>query len=228
MLKYSINILIILISLHLHAQDKEIDSTVYKDRYGLRVGIDLFRPIVSFLDEDSKGLEIVADYRVSKRFYAATEFGYSNITDQEDFFNYSANGSYLKLGADYNSYKNWIGMENMIIVGLRYGYSRFNQTINEFTINADPFLPEQTNTTPTTYDNLSAQWIEFVLGLKVEVLHNIFLGFTFRGNQLITVKEPENFKTLYIPGFNKVFINDNGFGFNYTVSYLIPLYKKKH
>lgn len=215
-------------SLNLFAQNKEINTDTYKDRYGLRVGIDIFKPINSFIDEDSKGLEIVADYRVSKRFFAATEFGYSEITDQEDYFNYSSSGSYLKLGADFNAYKNWIGMENIIIVGLRYGISSFSQTLNEYTINADPFLPEQTITTPTEYNNLSAHWVEFVLGLKVEVLHNIFLGFTFRGNQMVSIKDPENFKILHVPGFNRVFINNNGFGFNYTISYLIPLYRKDH
>jgi hypothetical protein len=32
---------------------------------------------------------------------------------------------------------------------------------------------------------------------------------------------------LYIPGFNRTYDGDFGVGFNYTVSYFIPLYKKK-
>ena len=226
MLKYSISIIILLFSLTLFSQVKENDTTAYKDRYGLRVGIDLFQPIYSLIDEDKKGLEFVADYRVSKRFFAATEFGYSEATTQEDLLNFYTNGQYIKIGADFNAYKNWIGMENVIVVGLRYAYSTFDQTLNEYTINADPFLPNQTNSSAVTYDGLNAQWIEFVLGIKAEILHNVFLGFSFRGNQLINSKEPDNFKNLFIPGFNKVFLNDNGFGFNYTISYLIPLYRK--
>ncbi len=226
MLKYTISLLFILISASLFSQEKESDTTAYKDRYGIRVGIDLFNPIYSFFDDDRKGLEFVADYRVSKRFYIATEFGYIQNTDYEDYYNYSTNGSYIKLGVDFNAYKNWIGMENMIVVGLRYSFSAFDQTLNEYTINADPFLPLRTTESSTHYDNLNAQWIEFVLGLKVEVLHNIFLGLSFRRNQMISSKEPENFKNLYVPGFNKVYLNDNGFSFNYTVSYLIPLYRK--
>jgi len=168
----------------------------------------------------------VVDYRVSKRFFAAAEFGYSEAITKEDYFNFYTNGQYIKIGADFNAYKNWVGMENVIVVGLRYAYSTFDQTLNEYTINADPYLPNQTNTTAMAYDSLNAQWIEFVLGIKAEILHNVFLGFSLRGNQLINSKEPENFKNLFIPGFNKVFLNDNGFGFNYTISYLIPLYKK--
>ncbi len=226
MLKYFINIIILLFSLSLFSQDKLKDNSAYKDRYGLRVGIDIFQPIYSLFEEDRKGLEFVADYRVSKRFYIASEFGYSEATTHEDSYNFYTNGQYIKVGADFNAYKNWIGMENVIVVGLRYAYSTFDQTVNEYTITADPFLPEQTITTPISYNGLNAQWIELVLGIKVEVIHNIFLGFSFRGNQMINSKEPENFKNLFVPGFNKVYLNDNGFSFNYTISYLIPLYRK--
>ncbi len=226
MLKYFINIFIFLLSFTILSQEKVNDTTQYKDRYGLRVGIDLYTPIYSLFNDDRKGLEFVADYRVSKRFFIATEFGYLENTGQEDFFNYTTNGQYIKVGADFNAYRNWIGMENVIVVGLRYAYSIFDQTLNEYTINADPFLPNQTVTNSTKYDNLNASWVEFVLGIKVEVIHNIFLGVSFRFNQLISSKEPENFKNLFIPGFNRVYVNNNGFSFNYTISYLIPFYKK--
>ena len=232
MLKYFISILILLISFSGLSQEKKvivIKDTIskgYKDRYGLRVGIDLYTPINSFFNEDRKGFEIVGDYRISKRIFIAAEMGYLQNKDYEDFFNFTTNGQYIKAGADFNAYKNWIGMENMIYVGLRYGFSTFDQTLNEYMINANPFLPEETIPAGTKYDNLNASWIEFVIGMKVEVLHNVYLGFSFRGNQLISSKEPENFKNLFIPGFNEVFLNDNGFSFNYTVSYLIPLYKK--
>jgi len=232
MLKYFISLLLILISFSSTGQEKEVKkekdtiTKTYKDRYGLRVGIDLFNPINSFFNEERKGLEFVADYRLTNRFFIASEFGYLENTDYEDFFNFSTNGQYLKVGADYNAYKNWIGMENMIIVGVRYAYSTFDQTLNEYTINADPFLPLETSSNPIQFNNLNAQWVEFILGLKVEVLHNVFLGCSFRGNILISENEPENFKNLFIPGFNKVSSNDKGFSFNYTISYLIPLYKK--
>ena len=40
-------------------------------------------------------------------------------------------------------------------------------------------------------------------------------------------KEPEGFANLYIPGFNKTYEDSKfGAGFNYTLSYFIPFYKK--
>lgn len=228
MLKYTISIILLLTCSTLFAQlgKKGQDTVTYKDRYGLRVGIDVVRPIYSVFSEDMTGFEIVGDYRLTKRFYLATELGYRDQIRQEDFFNFSTKGQYVKLGVDYNAYKNWLGMENVIVVGLRYAFSTFSQTVNEYAINTDPFLPVRTETEGTTYEGLNGQWVELVLGLKVEVLHNVFLGVSFRGNTLISSKQPDNFKNLYIPGFERVFSNNNGFSFNYTVSYLIPLYRK--
>ena len=35
-----------------------------------------------------------------------------------------------------------------------------------------------------------------------------------------------NFDNLYIPGFNRTYEGKFGAGFNYSVSYFLPLYKK--
>lgn len=228
MSRYIINIGLMLFCLYGTAQGigKPKDTVKYKDRYGLRLGLDIVKPIYSLIDENDAGLELVGDYRLTSRFYLAAELGYRDHTKQEDFFNFTTKGQYIRAGVDYNAYKNWLGMENMIVVGLRYGFSTFNTTLNEYTINSDPFLPERTETESVDYDNLNASWAELVLGLKVEVLHNVFLGFSFRGSTKISSKEPENFKNLYVPGFERVFVNDFGFSFNYTVSYLIPFYRK--
>lgn len=228
MLRYIISITFLLSVLFVSAQEteKEKDTAAYKDRYGLRVGLDIVLPFYTFFSDDTKGFEIVGDYRFMDRFYLATELGYRDHTDQEDYYNFTTQGQYIKLGVDYNAYKNWIGMENMIVVGFRYAFSTYDYNINEYAINADPFVPLRTETDALSYENLNAQWIEFVLGLKVEVLHNVFLGVSFRGNAMISSKDPDNFKTLYVPGFGDVSFNNKGFSFNYTLSYLIPFYKK--
>jgi hypothetical protein len=228
MLRYIISISLILAGISLTAQvnKKEKDTVAYKDRYGIRVGLDVVLPFYTLFSDDNKGFEIVGDFRLSKRFFLASELGYRDYTRQEDFFNFSSSGQYIKLGADYNAYKNWLGMENMIVVGLRYAFSTFDQTLNEYDINTDPFVPVRTETEGVTYDGLNAQWVELVLGLKVEVLHNVFLGVSFRGNTMITSKQPDNFKNLYVPGFGDVSFNNKGFSFNYTLSYLIPIYRK--
>ncbi|HAB27539.1 MAG TPA: hypothetical protein DCE27_07155, partial [Xanthomarina gelatinilytica] len=74
---------------------------------------------------------------------------------------------------------------------------------------------------------LSALWGEFIVGLKVEVLNNLYLGLNAQFKYLISQDQPDNFENLYIPGFQKTYDSGGfGFGYGYSISYLIPFYKK--
>lgn len=208
-------------------QEQEQDTTKAKQVYGIRFGVDISKPIISLIDNDSKGFEVVADARVYKDFYAAIEFGYDNKTGTEDYLNFTTNGSYAKIGANYNAYDNWVGMTNEIFVGVRYGLSFFDQTLNSYTPNmyGTYFTPETVEAN-TEYTGLSAQWAEFLLGMKVETFKNLYMGFSVSFKIITSKKDPENFQNLYIPGFYNVSLNNLGFGFNYTFSYLIPYTRK--
>ena len=77
------------------------------------------------------------------------------------------------------------------------------------------------------YNSLSASWIEIVSGFKVEVLPNIYMGMSARIHFLLSYNQPDNFDSLWIPGFNKKTDNSRfGLGYNYSISYFLPLYKK--
>jgi hypothetical protein len=202
------------------------DSITYKSPYGLRLGIDISKPILASTTSIYSGFEIVGDYRVSKRFFLAAEFGYEEKTSEEDYTNSTAKGSYIRLGFNYNAFENWLDMNNEIFTGYRYGFSVFDQTLNNYTPNVNTtYFPATAILNPTT-SNLNAHWSEFMVGLKVETLNNLFVSFSISYKILMSVKEPEDFKTLYSPGFNRIFESGTGFGFNYTISYLIPFTKK--
>jgi len=207
---------------------QELQDTIkVKEVYGIRVGIDISKPINSFFNNETKGLEVVGDFRITRNYYAAVELGFLDKTTNEDYINFTTKGSYIKAGFNYNAYKNWKGMNNEIYVGLRYGFSIFNQTLNSYTpnVNGTYFIPE-TLQPATEFKDLTAQWIEFVFGMKVETFNNLYLGVSVSLNKMVNTKEPENFKNLHVPGFNRVFLNNTGVGFNYTLSYLIPILKK--
>lgn len=203
--------------------------TLKTDRYGLRVGIDLFRLTKAFYDKGYKGIELVGDYRLTKKYFLAAELGNENKTTDDDRLNFTTKGSYLKVGFDYNAYENWLDMENVISIGLRYGFSTFSQDLNSFKIyNSNPYFGEKPFYPSTEkYSGLSASWIEVVAGIKAKIFNNVFMGFSLRLNQLVTNKKPDNFDNLYIPGFNKTYNGNFGVGLNYTVSYFLPIYKKK-
>jgi hypothetical protein len=53
------------------------------------------------------------------------------------------------------------------------------------------------------------------------------MGISLRLNRLLGDKIPENFDNVYIPGFNKkTEENKFGAGFNYTLTYSIPIISK--
>lgn len=199
------------------------------ERYGIRIGVDLFKLGKSAFDKDYKGLEIVGDYRLTKKIYIAGEIGNENKTTNEDLMNFTTKGTYFKAGFDYNSYENWLDMENMVYIGLRYGVSSFSQKLNSFQIyNPNDYFNEgEIIPADEEFDGLTASWAEVVVGIKAEVFDNLYVGFSVRFNKLFSNKEPQNFSNLYIPGFNRTYDGDFGVGFNYTVSYFIPFYKKQ-
>jgi hypothetical protein len=212
---------------------KSKDTTTFLptiDRYGLRIGVDLFKLSRSLYDKNYKGLELAGDFRVSKKYYFAAEIGNENKTTDESQLNFTTKGTYLKVGFDYNAHQNWLNLENMIYVGLRFGISSFNQEINTYKVyNSDPFFNESSSVLVNQkYDGLSAKWGEVVAGIKTKVFYNLFVGFSVRGSNLFSNKKPDGFDNLYIPGFNRTYNGNFGVGFNYTVSYFLPVYKKKN
>ena len=217
----------ILLTVTAKSQVTQQDTIKNKEKYGLRIGVDLSKPINSFFETETKGLEIVSDFRVLRNYYAAVELGFLDKTTNENYLNFTTKGTYIKAGFNYNAYKNWIGMNNEIYIGLRYGFSFFNQTLNSYTPNVygTYFIPE-TLVSNTEFKDLTAHWVEFVFGMKVETFNNLFIGVNISFNNLISTTDPDNFKNLQVPGFNRVFLNNKGVGFNYTLSYLIPIFKK--
>ncbi len=214
-----------------YAQEEEKvvnDSIAKNNKYGLRIGIDLARPTISLIDQDFSGFEIMADFRITHRFYIAAEFGNDTDDQNEENLVSSTNGSYFKIGADFNAYNNWVGMNNAIYVGLRYGFSTFEQELKGYTIyTGDTTFPGTIVYDPITYSGLTAHWAEFIFGIKTEVFTNLFLSINLQLKNKFSEKIPENFTNLYIPGFNKTNdFSDFGVGFGYGVSYLIPIYKK--
>jgi hypothetical protein len=208
---------------------KEKDTLKIPQRYGLRLGIDAHRLTKSLYNDNYKGLELVGDYRITKKFYAAGEIGNEEKTTADDNLNYTTKGTYFKVGFDYNAYENWLDMENMIFIGMRFGVGSFNHKLNSFTIyQPGNYYGVNTNTSDQEFNGLSASWLEVVSGLKAEVLNNLYVGFSLRLNYLMSNNEPEGFANLYIPGFNKTYENSKfGAGINYTISYFIPFYKSK-
>ena len=205
------------------------DSIVYKLKYGLRVGGDIGKLVRSFIDDEYSGFEIIADYRLKNKLYIAGEIGFEEKSTITQNLDVTTKGSYLKGGIDYNLYQNWLDMDNMIFSGFRLGASTFNHTRNSFQIySTDQYwAPQYTSNEGQKFSDLTALWLELIIGIKAELLTNLYLGLNVQLKGLISEKEPGGFENLYIPGFHKTYDSGGiGVGYSYTLSYRIPLYKK--
>lgn len=202
------------------------DTLKAKKYTAIRLGVDISRPIIQLLQQQDLGVEITADYRVLKNWYIATELGYESEPGLEDYIDFHTKGSYAKLGFNYNAYENWEGLNNEVYIGMRYAFSKFQQQVNSYTIiDFNDYFGDYTATPDTSFEDLTAHWAELHFGLKVETLPNLFLAVGVHFKKLISDDVPEGFANLYIPGFNKVLLNRDAVGFNYTISYQIPLKK---
>lgn len=206
-----------------------IDSVKIKEKYGLRLGVDLGKIVRSYVDDEYSGFEISGDFRLGKKLYIAGEIGTEDKRDVTPYLDINTKGTYLKAGIDYNMYQNWLDMDNMIYAGFRVGASAFSHTLNQFqTYNTNQYWqPQFSSNQPQEFNDLTAFWAELILGIKAELFNNLFMGVNVQLKGLINQTEPTNFTNIYIPGFNKTFDSTKiGVGYGYTISYRIPLYKK--
>ncbi|MDB2366612.1 DUF6048 family protein [Flavobacteriaceae bacterium] len=211
------------------------DTLIKKDKLlninKIRFGFDLLKPIASSSEGDNLNYEIVGDLQLTENIYLAGEYGSIDKLIEDENINFNSMGSFLRVGLDYNLFKNWIGMDNSIYVGFRYGNSSFSNKILNYEVrNKDSYFSNLVEDEFETieYSNLSGNWIEILLGIKVETFKNVYLGLSLRLNKLLSDEKPNNFGNLFIPGFNKVTDeNTFGSGFNYTLTYSIPLKKRK-
>jgi hypothetical protein len=98
------------------------DSLVIKDKIltinKLNLGLDLFKPIKSSSDGDNLNYEIVGDLQLTENLYLAGEYGIVDRIIEDENINFNSSGSFLRIGFNYNMFKNWVGMDNSIYLGL--------------------------------------------------------------------------------------------------------------
>jgi len=223
--------LFLLVSFSMNAQkeDSVVNDSLQKNhKYGLRIGADLSKPLRTILEDGYTGFELVADFRISRRFYIAAEIGNEKKDYDESNLVAKTSGSYAKLGADFNAYNNWFGLNNAITTGLRYGFSTFKQELLGYGIyTTNNTFPGNFIENPQEFSGLTAHWAELIISVKTELINNLYLSINLQLKSLISEDRPDNFDNLYIPGFNRTYdFSDFGVGYGYTISYLIPIFKK--
>ena len=190
---------------------------------GVRIGVDFSKFLLPVIYKNERiGFEATADVHFKGNFFFTAEAGWLKVNldrrpDPEYKYLYKENGFYGKIGIDYNLLKSRRPNSNDIVYGgVRYGFSTLSQQAEQITIPGylwhnltDAIIPKNT---------LNAHWIEFLLGVKAEVLTNLYVGLTFRLKFLIIAPKDEYSIPYMIPGYGNG--NQNyAIGLNYYVSY---------
>ena len=186
---------------------------------GIRIGIDVSKLLLPVIYNGERlGFEATADMHVKGNMFAIAEAGFLNINlDRLPDYHYKANGTYGRIGIDYNLLKSRVTNSNDIVYGgVRYGFSLFSHQTEQITIPDHYWKGISGLTIPKNF--LNAHWVEFLFGVKAEVLNNFYVGLAFRLKFMVVQPNDNYSKPYVIPGYGNG--NQNyAIGINYIVSY---------
>lgn len=203
----------------------------------VRVGTDLVAIGYSFAGKDQIRFEFNADTDVHQ-YFVALDYGFASTkrSDNSNTFLYQNHGHYLRVGADINLLpQDEFG--NVIFVGLRYGRSLFSDELTFSQARSSPYYaPIQSADLPRELKNSSLQmgWGEVVMGVKIQLVKQLYIGFTGRIKFGSTIQGVDQLIPFEVPGYG-TYAKKNVFGLNYVVYYrfrfrdkpLVPKLKKK-
>ncbi|HET8859997.1 DUF6048 family protein [Marivirga sp.] len=187
---------------------------------GIRIGTDVVALGVNTFGNNRQRYEVQADVDFH-RIYLAGSYGINQYQTSGDGFNYSNDGNYFRIGLDADFLK-FDPDHNTLTFGLRYARAKFSETLTTDMV-SPVYGPYEEN---LTNDAVRARWFEMTTGLRVMVLQNLYMGYTFRIQLNRRIFDSENFRTYDVPGFGRAEFN-NRWTFNYYLVYRIAWREKQ-
>ena len=207
------------IAVQLNAQEKITkDSLKILLLNGVTVQADLASLATSFLSNGQNySMEGGVQVDLKHKYYPIFELGIAGANKvTADNVGFKTNGLFGRLGVDINlinQKKDAKPTNNLFLAGVRLGMTSFAYTISNLQI-TDTYWG---GTEIINYPNqLSTKiWFEVVVGVHVEVIKNIYMGWTVRNKNLISQDVAGQPVPWYIPGFG------SNAGTNWGVSYTL-------
>lgn len=217
MSRYIFSLLLFLQGIMLYAQKPEWN--------GISVGVDLSRFVVPFVDSTRYSWEFSGDYEILKDLNLVGEFGSETANLKTSDYNYHSSGAFTRLGFDYNFMKHIDpNSKDKMFIGLRYGFTTFYHEASNITIPDKTWGDLSGISIPRNW--LAANWVEIAAGMRARLFNNFYLGWSARMRLKLGVSNDPSLYPYIVPGYGKPWSN-TWIGFNYSLYYKIPLYKKK-
>lgn len=218
-LRYLCSILAVCACLATYAQEPVYEAMPQRQVF-VRFGCDLSRFALPYVgDIGSKGLEFSVDGEIKYNWFPTVEVGRQSLKHNADSIHYKMNGNYFRVGLDYNilKYKHRLDRD-ICFVGVRFACSSFSQEV--------PFVEVRNSrfdiVTNIPKSDLNAYWGEAVVGLKGELLKNLYMGVTVRAKMMLAHANYRSVTPYIVPGFGKGYNKINA-GISYSIMYAIPI-----
>lgn len=186
---------------------------------GLRIGTDLVALGVNAFGNNRQRYEFQADVDFH-RIYLIGSFGVNQYQTSGEEFEYTNDGNYFRIGLEADFLK-FDPDHNTLTFGLRYARANYSESLTT-DILSPIYGPYQEN---LNNEAVSARWFEMTTGLRVMVLKNLYMGYTFRIQLNRKIFNATEFRSYDIPGFGRAEFK-NRWTFNYYLTYRIPWKEK--
>lgn len=193
----------------------ELKTQTYQGTY---LNLDIFNPISTAWKNGRFEASLIIDVDLWHRLFPVAEIGIMAANMSEDTYDYSTTGCFAKLGANYNfiNFKPDRKYDHTFYAGARYAYSYNNYSLTNAILENKYW--QETGTYESKKQNSNFGWLEIVVGTRVQIYKDFFMGVALQIKALGHFYEYTPHNPTYIAGYGK-YGDDVVFGFNYTLSY---------
>lgn len=202
---------------------QKVPPMIYPLIYETTIGVNVWDPLMRLFGQKYGTIGFSAELNMHNRYIAVFEAGLGsadNTPADNNYTYHSPMAPYFKLGINYNFFYN-SNPAYQLFAGVRYGFSPFSWTLRDVTSVGDYWGEPSKMDFPQV--NTTAGYIEFLVGLRVQVWRSISVGWSARFHSVIHRSASTYGKPWYIPGFGA---SGSAISASLSVFYTIPLSNK--
>ncbi len=185
----------------------------------VRVGTDVFGFGKSALQQGYTRQEFQADIDFYK-YFLVVDAGRESVDLSDERYMHESTGSFYRIGVDVN-FTPYNANRDIFFFGVRYARASFSETLT-FGYGV-PYWGVSSVT--STNQGISSQWMEGVIGIKVRVWQQLYMGYTVRAQLFNSIKGAGSLVPYQVPGYG-VLSSGGSFGFGYHVFYRLAFRDK--
>lgn len=197
----------------------------YPLAYAASVGVNIWDPVMRLFGQKYGLIEFQAEFNMHNRYIPVFQAGLGVADDRPDDNNYTYKtkmSPFFKIGMNYNFLYN-SSSDYMAMAGIRYGFSPFNFSVTDVTIDSSYWQEDAMMNIPAR--NVTAGYLELLFNLRIRIGGPVYLGWSFIFHKVLHQSSTPYGKPWYIPGYGNTNMPITG---AFSVTYTFDFTKKKN